>query len=96
MLVDARFPALVRIRYGCGVQSCYQKLNLQVFSRGDFRELFRNFEKFWAIFGNILKFFKIIFWSGISENLGVVHWFWDEVSLIVCAGNEITVNTCYR
>ncbi len=57
MLVDTRFPTLVRIRYGCGVQSCYQKLNLQVFSRGDFRELFRNFEKFWAIFGNILKFF---------------------------------------
>jgi hypothetical protein len=57
MLVDARLTTLVRIRYGCGVQSCYQKLNLQVFSRGDFRELFRNFEKFWAIFGNILKFF---------------------------------------
>ena len=57
MLVDTRFPTLVRIRYGCGVQSCYQKLNLQVFSQGDFRELFRNFEKFWAIFGNILKFF---------------------------------------
>ena len=57
MLVDARVPTLVGIRYGCGVQSCHQKLNLQVFSRGGFRELFRNFEKFWAIFGNILKFF---------------------------------------
>jgi len=57
MLVDARFPILVRIRYGCGVQSCYQKLNLQVFSRGDFRELFRNFQNFWAILGNFLNFF---------------------------------------
>jgi hypothetical protein len=74
-MVDARLPTLVRIRYGCGVQSCYQKLNLQDFSEGNFRELFRNFEKFRAILGNFLKYFEIFFRSEIYENFGVVHWF---------------------
>jgi len=59
MLVDTRFPTLVRIRYGCGVQSCYQKLNLQVFSQGDFRELFRNFEKFRLLSGSFWNYFEI-------------------------------------
>ncbi len=71
MLVDARFPTLARIRYGCGVQSRHQKLNLQVFSRGDFRKFFHNFKKFWFLedFSDFFKnFIKIFLWSEIFEN----------------------------
>ena len=59
MLVDTQLPTLVRIRYGCGVQSCHQKLNLQVFSEWGFRELFRNFEKFWVLSGFFWNYFEI-------------------------------------
>ncbi|KRO52806.1 MAG: hypothetical protein ABR78_02055 [Acidimicrobiia bacterium BACL6 MAG-120910-bin40] len=63
-MVDARFSDLVVIRCRCGVQNCHQKLNLQVFFREDFRQLFRNFKKSQPIFGNFKKFFQNIFLVG--------------------------------
>ncbi len=66
-MVDARFSDLVVIRCRCGVQNCHQKLNLQVFFREDFWQLFRNFKKSQPIFGNFKKFFQNIFWPEIYE-----------------------------